>query len=380
MWEWVRKWAIWPPKVAPLTRHLLAHKILQDRTLSGRLSAHHGNLRQIQLHMHPQLGECILEFIDDGNELLHTHVTRHFCRGLLGHNQHQENSLFHTQTRPHKVVGGWFRIERCPTHLINRAWGPKPRSDTLFLTRRREKHKKGKLNRWQISPRVRGRVQWATEMARWDILMGNFSKNLITTNGERKSATVWVAPELVFSNCETNYFLVSWIFWLKTSLKIYLFIKLYIYRVYFNVKRSNWSHNLSFQCLFLVPSCHHQNNLFFIAFLARKILSWVNSRQMLKIPWHWISVPKKPNILLVVYNHSPQNPKNLVSNKHDLTIWSSFIVKKIPIYTAGKRKLIYFLLIFRLHIGSLYLFPVADIRQMRINTSPPPLCFHLVLQ
>lgn len=52
-------------------RHLLAHEILQDRGFARRLSADHSNLGQIQLHVNTQLGEGVLQFVDDWYQVLH---------------------------------------------------------------------------------------------------------------------------------------------------------------------------------------------------------------------------------------------------------------------------------------------------------------------
>jgi len=51
-----------------------AYKVFQHRWLASRLTAHHGDLRQVDDHGHAQTGEGILHPIDDGDEGLHAHV------------------------------------------------------------------------------------------------------------------------------------------------------------------------------------------------------------------------------------------------------------------------------------------------------------------
>lgn len=67
--------------VKPVSKHLRpslpANEIFQHGTLASTLPTHYCDLRKIQLHMHSELGECILKFIYDGDKLFHPHVTRH---------------------------------------------------------------------------------------------------------------------------------------------------------------------------------------------------------------------------------------------------------------------------------------------------------------
>ena len=56
--------------------HLLSNKVLKDGGLAGALAADHGDLRQVDGHVHAQLGEGILHPIDDRDERLHPLVAR----------------------------------------------------------------------------------------------------------------------------------------------------------------------------------------------------------------------------------------------------------------------------------------------------------------
>lgn len=58
--------------------YLLADEILQHRWFARTLSTDHSNLWQIQLHVHAQLCECILQLIHNRNERFHSLITRHF--------------------------------------------------------------------------------------------------------------------------------------------------------------------------------------------------------------------------------------------------------------------------------------------------------------
>mmetsp|Transcript_65494 Transcript_65494/g.109896 ORF Transcript_65494/g.109896 Transcript_65494/m.109896 type:complete len:722 (+) Transcript_65494:87-2252(+) len=50
---------------------VLAHEALQHRALAGALRPHDGDLGQVDLGHHPHVAEGALEFVDNGNELVH---------------------------------------------------------------------------------------------------------------------------------------------------------------------------------------------------------------------------------------------------------------------------------------------------------------------
>ena len=74
----------------------------QHGRFSRRLSSHHGDLGQVDLHVNAQLGEGILHAIDDGDESFHTLVASHLgqilCHLLISRDTHE-------QTRPRINIG-----------------------------------------------------------------------------------------------------------------------------------------------------------------------------------------------------------------------------------------------------------------------------------
>lgn len=73
-----------PRQISVLTlalRCLPSDKVLQHGTLACALTTDHSDLGQIELHVHAQLGEGILQLVDDRYQLLHAHVTGH-CHGV----------------------------------------------------------------------------------------------------------------------------------------------------------------------------------------------------------------------------------------------------------------------------------------------------------
>jgi len=56
---------------------LPSHKVLQHGTFTSALATDHRDLGQVQLHVHAQLGERILELVHDRYQLFHAHVASH---------------------------------------------------------------------------------------------------------------------------------------------------------------------------------------------------------------------------------------------------------------------------------------------------------------
>lgn len=56
---------------------LPSDEVLQHGTFTGTLAADDGYLGQVELHVHTQLGERILQLVHDGYQLLHAHVPGH---------------------------------------------------------------------------------------------------------------------------------------------------------------------------------------------------------------------------------------------------------------------------------------------------------------
>jgi len=61
--------------------HLPSDEVFQNRTFAGALTTDHRYLRQVELHVHAQLGERILQLIHDGYQLFHAHVAGHRAAG-----------------------------------------------------------------------------------------------------------------------------------------------------------------------------------------------------------------------------------------------------------------------------------------------------------
>lgn len=59
--------------------HLPSDKVLQHRTFTSALATDHRYLGQVELHVHTQLGESILQLVNDGYQLFHAHVAGHRC-------------------------------------------------------------------------------------------------------------------------------------------------------------------------------------------------------------------------------------------------------------------------------------------------------------
>ena len=53
---------------------LPSHKVLQNTTLSGALAAHHGDLWQIYARWLPNMSECILDFVHNGDKVFHAFI------------------------------------------------------------------------------------------------------------------------------------------------------------------------------------------------------------------------------------------------------------------------------------------------------------------
>jgi len=60
----------------------LADEVLEHGAFARALAAHHRDLRQIELHMHAELRERILQFVHDRDQLFHTRVARHPAAGV----------------------------------------------------------------------------------------------------------------------------------------------------------------------------------------------------------------------------------------------------------------------------------------------------------
>lgn len=63
-------------------RYSLADEVLEHGALARALAAHHRDLRQIELHMHAELRERILQLVHDRDQLFHTRVARHPAAGV----------------------------------------------------------------------------------------------------------------------------------------------------------------------------------------------------------------------------------------------------------------------------------------------------------
>jgi len=61
---------------------LPSNKVFQHRTFAGALTTDHRYLWQVELHVHAQLGERILQLVHDGYQLFHAHVAGHRAAGM----------------------------------------------------------------------------------------------------------------------------------------------------------------------------------------------------------------------------------------------------------------------------------------------------------
>lgn len=66
-----------------LTSYLLSDEVFEYRRFASTLTSDHSNLWQIQLHMHAQWCECILQLIHNWNERFHSRVTRHCLSSVI---------------------------------------------------------------------------------------------------------------------------------------------------------------------------------------------------------------------------------------------------------------------------------------------------------
>lgn len=57
-----------------------SHKVFQNTTLSGALTSNHGDLGQIYTRWLPNMSECILYFVHNGDKVFHTSIP-HFRFG-----------------------------------------------------------------------------------------------------------------------------------------------------------------------------------------------------------------------------------------------------------------------------------------------------------
>jgi hypothetical protein len=67
-------------------RYTLSHKVFQDGTLACTLTTHDRNLWQVDRAFSSQLSECVLQLINDDNQVVHppvSHVER-LARPELG--------------------------------------------------------------------------------------------------------------------------------------------------------------------------------------------------------------------------------------------------------------------------------------------------------
>lgn len=51
-----------------------SHEVFQNTTLSGALTSNHGDLGQIYTRWLPNMSECILDFVHNGDEVFHTFI------------------------------------------------------------------------------------------------------------------------------------------------------------------------------------------------------------------------------------------------------------------------------------------------------------------
>lgn len=75
--------------------YLLPDEVLKNGTFSCALTTYHCDLWQIKLHVHPELRECILEFVHDWNQLFHTRVPCHFVEAIRSMTQEHYRFWFH---------------------------------------------------------------------------------------------------------------------------------------------------------------------------------------------------------------------------------------------------------------------------------------------
>lgn len=68
-----------------------AHEVLQHRALPGALAAHHRDLRQLQVTALADGAEGVLQFINQGNQVLHPAVP---------HDELRSNTTNPRETRP----------------------------------------------------------------------------------------------------------------------------------------------------------------------------------------------------------------------------------------------------------------------------------------
>ena len=53
---------------------LPSHKVFQNATLSGALTSYHGDLWQIYARWLPNMSECILDFVHNGDKVFHAFI------------------------------------------------------------------------------------------------------------------------------------------------------------------------------------------------------------------------------------------------------------------------------------------------------------------
>lgn len=101
-------------QLAPVWDSIPADEVLKHRAFSCRLPTHYGDLRQVQLHMHPELGERILQLVDNRDELFHPHVARHVR--AFQRSSSNERPVF-SQNKYHKC-----KIVTSLTNVQHRTW------------------------------------------------------------------------------------------------------------------------------------------------------------------------------------------------------------------------------------------------------------------
>lgn len=72
------------PTGATEIKGLPSDKVLQHGAFASTLTADHGDLRQIELHVHAQLRKCILQLVHDRYQLFHAHVAGHCVTAETG--------------------------------------------------------------------------------------------------------------------------------------------------------------------------------------------------------------------------------------------------------------------------------------------------------
>lgn len=107
-------------KTARKSFYSLADEVLEYGTFSRTLTADDGDLRQIELHSHTELRECILEFVNNRYQLFHSRVSSH---------------VFASQPRPRSPTRRQTRT-RAPENPSNPStipFSPRPSRLSIFF-------------------------------------------------------------------------------------------------------------------------------------------------------------------------------------------------------------------------------------------------------